>query len=138
LRAISLKRPWKALVADKVLTRVIEIAGPTGLVERRNLLEENLRLDIPDLNIKRAIKRSLSKDITKDKNAVGLMVYETRVAHQGATTLITGVSYTIVLKRFEYWFLVGIDPQMTRSHLYERIQERLGGFVSFAELQDKL
>jgi hypothetical protein len=133
-----LKRPWGTLVADKVLARVIEIVGPTGLIERRNSLEENLRLDIPDLDIKRGIKKSLSKDVYKDKSAVGLMVYEPRISDKGATIFITGASYTIVLKQFEYWILAGIDPQLMRSHLYERIQERFGDFVSVAELQDKL
>ena len=120
---------------DEVLKRVIDVSGKMiEPNERRGLLEEYVRSDIPDLAVIRGRKKSLSKN----RNAAGLMLYEPRVSELNGRIYVTGVSYTVILKKFEYWLIVGIDPQMTRSHLYERIQERMGSVEKIANVSEVL
>jgi len=66
------------------------------------------------------------------------MLYEPRVSELNGRFYVTGVSYTVILKKWEYWLIVGIDPQMARSHLYQRIQERMGSLESIASVSEVL
>jgi len=139
LKAMLLRRPRESLVANKEVGRIVEMYGdrhPTSgeLVSRCNALEDLLRVDIPDLAVRRGFKRSLSK--VGNRMSAGLMVYEPRAVEQGGRTLLGAYSYTIILKSSEAWVVVSIEPAVTQSHLFQRIIERSSRPVaSFAEVQ---
>jgi hypothetical protein len=142
LKAMLLRRPGDSLPADKVVRRIVELYGnqhptPDELVPRRNILEDILRADIPDLTVRRGFKKSHSKD--GERTSAVLMIYEPRVVKQGERTFLGAFHYTIILKPSEAWVVLSVEPAVTQSHLFQRIIERSGQAVdSFAEVQERL
>jgi hypothetical protein len=140
--AMLSRRPGASLVADKVVRRVVEVYGdrhPTAaeLASRRNVLEDILRADLPDLTVRRGFKKSLPRD--GDRTSAGLMVYEPRAVERDGRTFLGAYNYAIVLKPSEASIISSIEPAVTQSHLFQRIIERSGKTIdSFADVQERL
>lgn len=132
---ISTRRPTGSQPADSVLRRAVQLYDK-GNIRRANLrdalarLEADLRDDIPDFLLVRA-----PRSVSSKPRHVGLMVYETRVVHEGKQTFITAENHTLILREDSIIFVSGLMPGGTRPHLFERVVERQGNLRTLAEVQ---